>query len=271
MDRFVERRAWTAIAAGIVGAAAAAVAAVSGQWLSAGLAAACCLLCVATVGLTQRRVAEVEAAREEARVRETEARAREAAEKRAAAEETRAAAEEARAAAELALQERPGESVVDPETGLLDHRIFAITFERKVAAARRHLRPLSVVLVDIGSALPLDAESRETALREWGAVIEETLRESDVACRVGEATFGIILEDTPESGGVWVAERLQIAAACRGSALPGPFRAAVSSYPNHGLCAEDVLGQGWSALERARDRTEEGVRFGPIELPLPEQ
>ena len=52
---------------------------------------------------------------------------------------------------------------------------------------------------------------------------------------------------------------------------PGPFRAAVSSYPNHGLCAEEVLSQGWTALERARTRAEDGMRFGPIELPTSDQ
>jgi diguanylate cyclase (GGDEF)-like protein len=212
----------------------------------------------------RRSAAELQAARDEAELRVSEARAVEASEQRRAAEAERIAAE-------LAIADRPGESVIDPETGLLDHRIFAVTFERKVAAARRHLRPLSVVLVDIGPALPVETRDRESALRAWGSVIEETLRESDVPCRVGDATFGIILEDTPESGGVWVAERLQIAAACRGAALPGPFRAAVSSYPNHGLCAEEVLGQGWTALERARSRAADGMRFGPIELPAPDQ
>jgi GGDEF domain-containing protein len=162
------------------------------------------------------------------------------------------------------------ETVVDPETGLLDHRIFAVTFERKVAAARRHLRPLSLVLIDIAAGLPAE-EERLAALAAFGATVTRTLRESDVPCRVGDTTFGLILEDTAEPGGVWVAERLQIAAACSASAFVGPMRAAVATYPNHGLKAEEVLSNASAALARAVSQPAvDGDRFAPVEVPAQE-
>ena len=36
-----------------------------------------------------------------------------------------------------------------------------------------------------------------------------TLRESDAACRLGDLMVGAILEDTPEAGAVWAAERVR--------------------------------------------------------------
>src|SRR5258708_27540620 len=91
-----------------------------------------------------------------------------------------AASSEALDAAEAVLAggedlERGPESVFDQETGLLDERVFVVSFERKVAAARRHLRPLSLVLLDLGSELPVHPYERVRALTRFGDVLRGTL------------------------------------------------------------------------------------------------
>jgi len=242
---------------GLVGVVAGVAGAVFG-WPSAGIvSAAGCATCALVFARSIRRAqAEITAAREDALLKEAQQRAK-------------AAADE-RAAAELMADQHRHESIVDMPSGLLDHRVFAVTFERKVAAARRHLRPLSLVLIDLSPGLPNENGDRDQALTRWGAVLAQTLRESDIACRVGDSTVGIICEDTAEAGGVWVAERVQIGAAAAGVRL-GPVRAAVATYPNHGLRADEVLGRAWSALERARTPSVDGTeRFAPVELPTPD-
>jgi diguanylate cyclase (GGDEF)-like protein len=243
--------------AGSLGVVAGVAGAIAG-WAFAGLvAAAACATCAGVLATSIARAAEeVAAAKEDAKLKEAQQRAK-------------AAADE-RAAAELMADQHRHESIVDTQSGLLDHRVFTVTFERKVAAARRHLRPLSLVLIDLSPGLPDDHQSRDAALTRWGAVLAQTLRESDIACRVGESTVGIICEDTAEAGGVWVAERVQIGAASAGVRL-GPVRAAVATYPNHGLRADEVLGRAWSALDKARTPVSDGSeRFAPVELPSPE-
>jgi GGDEF domain-containing protein len=166
-------------------------------------------------------------------------RARDDAEVRAAASAARAEAmtqslQEAEAAladAELSGDRRGPESVFDTETGLLDERVFVVAFERKVAAARRHLRPLCLVLLDLDAGLPAEEHERSQALMRFGATVRQTLRDADVACRIGSSAFGLILEDTPEGGGVWAAERLQIAVACAGG--PPTRVAAAVATPIH--------------------------------------
>jgi diguanylate cyclase (GGDEF)-like protein len=243
--------------AGSLGVIAGVVGAVVG-WAPAGLiAAVACATCAGVFAVSIGRASrEVAAARADARLLEAQQRAK-------------AAAEE-RVAAQILADQRRTESIVDSQSGLLDHRVFAVTFERKVAAARRHLRPLSLVLLDLAPGLPTDPGERDRVLGRWGAVLAQTLRDSDIACRVGEATVGIICEDTAEAGGVWVAERVQIGAATVGGRL-GPVRCAVATYPNHGLRADEVLGRAWAALERARTPGQDGSeRFAPVELPNPE-
>jgi GGDEF domain-containing protein len=94
-------------------------------------------------------------------------------------------------------------------------------------------------------------------------VVRETLRDSDIACRVGPSIFGFILEDTAEAGAVWAAERLQIALA-EGEPSLDRMVAGIASYPSHGLAAQGVLSRAQEALGRAR--TLPGRGMGPVEV-----
>jgi GGDEF domain-containing protein len=264
----MDGRAWAGVAAGTAGAVAGVAAAAGGQPLAGAVATVACVGCAAALLLAHRSAT-------------SQLRAAVAAV--AAVEEEHpggvpdSATGTARSEAGSVTGEEPDDlgpdSVVDHDSGLLDNRIFTVTFERKLAAARRHLRPLSLVLIDIGPGLPTDPEFRRRALGRWGAMVTSTLRESDVACRVDATTFGVILEDTPEPGAVWVAERLQIAASCSAGLDPGPVRAAAATYPNHGLRADALLAQAWAALHRAREQSSGGGpgRLGRVEVPSPEQ
>jgi diguanylate cyclase (GGDEF)-like protein len=82
-------------------------------------------------------------------------------------------------------------------------------------------------------------------------VLSSTLREADTACRLEGDRFALILEDTPEGGGVWAAERIRAGFARDG----GPVQllsAGVAAYPSHALDADDLLERAQRALGRAR-------------------
>lgn len=152
--------------------------------------------------------------------------------------------------------------VVDPETGLPDARYFELVVESRVAAARRHLWPVTIVLLEL--RVDLDRPDRAAALTNFSALMRQTLREADIACRLAESTFGLVLEDTAEEGGVWTAERLQIALA-KGNAPVRRLAAGVASYPTHGLRADEVLARASSALNRAC-AAEVGHGLGQVEV-----
>lgn len=154
-------------------------------------------------------------------------------------------------------------SLVDPETALPDEHFFHLAVEGRVAAARRHLWPVAIVLVEIGLE-DTDGRPRRDAVVAFTSVMRRTLREADVACRLGPTTFGLVLEDTSEEGGVWTAERLQIALA-RDPARIKTLAAGVASYPTHGLRADEVLTRARTALARACD-TDPGRGLGQVEV-----
>ena len=109
-----------------------------------------------------------------------------------------------------------GEQAFDAATGLYDEKYFAVLAQQQVAAARRSLRPISVIIFEIDAMGEADRDTRLQALGVVGDVVRRTLRESDAACRLGDLMVGAILEDTPEAGAVWAAERV------RGTLLASP-------------------------------------------------
>lgn len=155
-------------------------------------------------------------------------------------------------------------TVIDPITELPDRRYFEVAVEGRVAAARRHLWPVSVVLLQLGFDDEPPAAPRAQALTEFAGIIRKTLREADIACRLNDTTFGLILEDTSEEGGVWTAERLQIALSQNTSSIRR-LVAGVAAYPTHGLYAKDVLVRANAALQRA-SATPVGHGLGQVEV-----
>lgn len=156
--------------------------------------------------------------------------------------------------------------MLDAETALPDRHYFELALNSRVAAARRHLWPVTVVLLDIG--LQSDADDhRELRAQAFGAfanLLRQTLREADIACRLGATTMGLILEDTAEEGGVWTAQRLQIALS-KDVTRVKRLAAGVASYPSHGLRPDEVLGRAESALSRAC-AAEAGHGLGEVEV-----
>jgi diguanylate cyclase (GGDEF)-like protein len=156
-------------------------------------------------------------------------------------------------------------SLVDDETGLPDDRFFDLAVEGRVAAARRHLWPVTIVLLEITVAPDIKGpRSHAEAVAAFSELLRRTLRDSDIACRVGPLSFGLVLEDTAEEGGVWTAERLQIALAQDVSQVRR-VAAGVASYPTHGLAADEVLARAQAALTRAC-AAEAGRGLGQVEV-----
>jgi diguanylate cyclase (GGDEF)-like protein len=156
----------------------------------------------------------------------------------------------------------PPRPILDPETGLPDERYFGVALEERVAAARRHLWPTTVLLLELE---PADENlGIQAGVTEFASLLRQTLRQSDVACRLDGTRFGVILEDTAETGGVWSAERLQLVLTKRVTGVRR-MAAGVASYPTHGLAADTILARAREALGRALD-TSAGHGLGQVEV-----
>ncbi len=142
------------------------------------------------------------------------------------------------------------DALTDPSTGLFSESFFTVALDSRVAAARRHLRPVAIILLEVvegvasGNQSDADAELVAEAIRV-------TLREADTACRLRNGYFALLLEDTPENGAIWTVERIrrQLLGAQQGLTL----WAGVACYPAHAFSPNEIMAAAETALGAARE------------------
>lgn len=142
------------------------------------------------------------------------------------------------------------DELTDGASGLGSEGYFTVSLAARVASARRHLRPLAVVLVeavedlDLPSVRPADPASTALAIRS-------VAREADTVCRLQDGVFALLLEDSDEQGAVWMVERVRRTLAASKRTMT--TWAGVACYPAHALEAEAVLDRADMALDAARE------------------
>jgi len=141
------------------------------------------------------------------------------------------------------------QAITDPATGLYTETYFRAAVEARVAAARRHLRPVAVVLVEVTEGSGDERRRAEPSM--VSDHLMETLRESDTACRTSKGLYALVLEDTPENGAVWTVERIRRRIADDNPSLT--LWAGVACYPAHAFEVRDLVGKASEALEAATE------------------
>ncbi len=141
-------------------------------------------------------------------------------------------------------------SLLDPASGLFAQPFFLAALSWRVIACRRVLRPLAFAQVEVVDGLP-DGPAVPSDPNVVAAMVRATLRTSDVAGRLADGTYGLMLEDTPEDGAVWAVERLRRALATR----PGGrcLRAGVACYPGQALTPTEIVLAAQAAFATARE------------------
>lgn len=156
----------------------------------------------------------------------------------------------------------PGSTLTDAETGLFNEDFFNVAVDTRVSAARRHLRPVAIVLFEVadvsesGSTSPAGAEPVAAAIRE-------TLREADTACRLRDGRFAFVLEDTPEDGAIWTVERLRRRLS-EGSGTQIRW-AGVACYPAHAFSAGEALTKAEGAFRAAKEWAQDRIEVAAAE------
>ena len=141
-------------------------------------------------------------------------------------------------------------TIVDPTTGLFTEVYFRAAVEARVAAARRHLRPAAVVLMEVTEGSEQDGRAPADAA-VVASYLLETLRDSDTACQTSKGLYALVLEDTPENGAVWTVERIRRRIAEEEENLT--VWAGIACYPAHAFEVRDLVGKASEALEAATE------------------
>ncbi|MFN8016954.1 MAG: diguanylate cyclase [Acidimicrobiales bacterium] len=166
------------------------------------------------------------------------------------AERSQAMAAESAPTAAAGLARSGSDDIVDPETGVFSQTFFDASLGKRISAARRGLRPLTVAMVEVVEKVG-EPDCHQTTAKPVADILLETLREADTVARMDDGVFAVLLEDTPENGAIWTLERIRrkISEDLDGCTV----RAGMSCYPAYAFDANQLVEQSLGALEAARE------------------
>jgi len=158
----------------------------------------------------------------------------------------------------------------DGLTGLYNHRYFHEQLSKDFKRARRYHESLSCVLLDIDYFKKFnDTHGHQTGdllLSTLGRIIEDSIRDSDLAARYGGEEFALILYHTDGPGAYHVAERLRQMVENhevhdKGKVLHVTISLGVAAFPHEQIrdsgemveCADQAL---YKAKKNGRNRVE---------------
>jgi diguanylate cyclase (GGDEF)-like protein len=109
------------------------------------------------------------------------------------------------------LQRLEAQSIRHPLFGIYNERYFRQRFEQELNRAQARNRPISLALLNLipnedFALLPEDTQN--TLYRSAALMIEDSMRQGDIAAYMGPRTFGILLAETPASEAQEILEAL---------------------------------------------------------------
>ncbi|MFW6067752.1 MAG: GGDEF domain-containing protein [Myxococcota bacterium] len=104
-------------------------------------------------------------------------------------------------------------TIVDGLTGVHNKRYLMETLDREISRARRHQRPLSLMMFDIDRFKQINDTLGHLAgdyiLKEMAQAVRARLRPDDVVARYGGEEFAVVLPETATSDAMDIAERIR--------------------------------------------------------------
>ena len=108
-------------------------------------------------------------------------------------------------------------AITDSLTGIHNRHYFNEAFQRAIERARRHTRPLTVMLIDVDHFKEINDNlghlQGDEVLKVFAQVLRSNLRSNDLVARFGGDEFVILLPDTDLPNSQVIAERLLLAIA----------------------------------------------------------
>jgi diguanylate cyclase (GGDEF)-like protein len=170
------------------------------------------------------------------------------------------------------------QALVDGLTGLANRRQCEETLAVELARLERFGGPLAIVVADLDWFKDVNDRfghpSGDAVLRELAQLLQETVRDVDLAGRWGGEEFMVVLPGTDLAGGAQVAERIRVALAGRivlssdGTPIPVTASFGVAACPPATTAAE-LFSAADAALYEAKRNGKNRVEVAPHAVPHP--
>ena len=162
------------------------------------------------------------------------------------------------ARANASLQEM---AIMDSLTGVFNRRHFFELAQQELARAQRYDHPISAIMLDLDHFKRINDQyghlTGDQILRGTGFLINENIREIDIAGRYGGEEFCVILPDTDRQGAHNAAERIRHAAEnsvikAYDTSVKMTLSIGTSTFPDDGRKMDELIDKADWALYRAK-------------------
>ncbi len=163
-------------------------------------------------------------------------------------------------------------ALTDALTGLYNNRYFMQVFPHELVRARRYMKPLSIIMIDVDNFKKLNDTyghpKGDQVLASLGNVLSGSLRAADFSFRYGGEEFAVILPETRLDGAFMVAESLREKIAKgvtpmlgRNAELAVTVSLGVAGYPSDGTTTEQLLAHADACLYKAKRQGKDRVHW----------
>lgn len=153
-------------------------------------------------------------------------------------------------------------AATDPVTQLTNHRFFQEKMRREVDRAQRHDRFFSLIMIDVDFFKAYNDKyghpAGDRALNKIAQHLNKATRGADTVSRYGGEEFAMVLPETNKTAAMEVAERIRaqmektIVDTENNHAFT--FSIGVSSFPENGKTAEELIDKADKALYQAKKK-----------------
>jgi diguanylate cyclase (GGDEF)-like protein len=153
------------------------------------------------------------------------------------------------------------QSVRDPLTGLFNRRYLEESLDREISRSRRNGQPLALIMLDIDHFKRVNDthghDGGDEVLRLVAALMVQSLRKADVACRYGGEEFTLILPEASLPDALLKAEQLreatqQLQIVYQHQPIPVTLSLGVAGLHDQVADGNQLLGAADAALYRAK-------------------
>jgi diguanylate cyclase (GGDEF)-like protein len=161
-------------------------------------------------------------------------------------------------------------SITDGLTGVWNRRYLEMTLRKEIERAQRFGRPLSLLMLDIDRFKRVNDKhghqrGDEVLIEVTRRVLGEIRSNIDVVGRYGGEEFVVLLPETPSGGARVVAEKIRNSmrgapfTSTSGEPLSVTVSVGISTYPEDGTVAEELLRRADTAMYRAKSEGRDRV------------
>ncbi len=154
-------------------------------------------------------------------------------------------------------------ATIDPSTGLAVDRVFRRSVQSELRRARRYGQKVSVALFDLDDFGEVNERfgrfTTDRILKEVGIILNNQIRDIDIAARPGEDEIALVLPQTDRNGGLLVAERVRAEVQrffrtreVEGTMVRLTLTGGVATYPDDAASPEQLLERAAQALYHAK-------------------